>query len=150
MPVKVTDRDKGYAKMIANLDATGKLAITVGIHSEEGEGDHDGRSIVDIAEANEFGLGVPARPFVSGWADNYPDPVGEMRDEAAAALKAGVSPTKRLDALAQVWAGDMQAEISAGIDPENAESTIERKGSSTPLIDTGILRSSIRGKVGAK
>lgn len=149
MPVK--DVDKGYAKMLANLDATGKIAITVGIHSEEGAGDDGGRSIIDIAEANEFGIGVPARPFVSGWADEVQgEAVGRMRDESAAALKAGMSPAKRLDGLAQEWAGEMQGRISAGIDPPNAPATIAKKGSSTPLIDTGILRSSIRGKAGPK
>lgn len=147
----VTDRDKGYAKMIAALDATGKIAITVGIHSEEGAGDNGGRSIVDIAEANEFGIGVPARPFVSSWADEIQsDAVAQMRDDVADALKAGTSPAQRLDQRAQVWAGEMQANISAGIDPPNAESTIAKKGSSTPLVDTGILRSSIRGKAGPK
>jgi len=147
----VTDRDNGYARMIAALDATGKIAVTIGIHSEEGGGDNGGRSVADIAEANEFGLGVPARPFVSSWADEHGSAfVTRMRDESALALKAGVSPAQRLDALAQIGAGEIQARIAAGIDPPNAPATIQKKGSSTPLIDTGILRSSIRGKVGPK
>ncbi len=146
----VTDRDNGYSKTLASLDETGKIAITVGIHTEEAEGDHDGMSIGDIAEANEFGIGVPARPFVSGWADEARDAVTRMRDESAAALAAKSSPAQRLDGLAQVFAGEMQARISAGIDPPNAPATIAKKGSSTPLVDTGILRSSIRGKAGPK
>ena len=36
-----------------------------------------------------------------------------------------------------------QEHISAGIDPPNAESTIAKKGSSTPLVDNGTLRQSI-------
>ena len=37
-----------------------------------------------------------------------------------------------------------EAEAATGIPPENAPSTIRRKrGSTTPLIDTGVLRSSV-------
>ena len=146
----VSDRDNGYSRMLANIDATGRLAITVGIQAEEGAADDNGRSVAEIAETNEFGIGVPARPFVSGWADEKTDAVQIMRDDAAAALKAGSSPAQRLDQRAQVWAGEMQARISAGIDPPNAPATVAKKGSSTPLVDTGILRSSIRGKVVGK
>ena len=39
--------------------------------------------------------------------------------------------------------GEIQARIARGVPPPNAASTVKRKGSSTPLIDTGILRSSI-------
>ena len=46
MPVK--DVDRGYAKMIANLDATGKIAITVGIHSEEGAGEDGGFARLEL------------------------------------------------------------------------------------------------------
>lgn len=47
-----------------------------------------------------------------------------------------------------LWAqGSIQQRISDGIPPPNAESTIRRKGSSTPLIDTGQLRTSIKYRV---
>jgi hypothetical protein len=41
----------------------------------------------------------------------------------------------------------MQQRIADRIDPPNAASTIKRKGSSVPLIDEGILRTSILGQV---
>lgn len=154
----VTDRDNGYAKMLADLDALGKVAVTVGIHEEEGAAP-DGESeltIAEIAEANEFGIGVPARPFISAWADEKGAAfVTRMRDESAAAVAAKASPAQRLDALAQLGAGEVQQKIAAGIDPPNAPATVEKKtrgkgGATTPLIDTGIMRSSIRGKIGPK
>lgn len=47
-----------------------------------------------------------------------------------------------------LWAvGEIQQRIADGIPPPNAQSTVDRKGSSTPLIETGQLRASIKHKV---
>lgn len=138
--------------MIEALDLAKDLEVTIGVHEEEGAGDEgNGRTVAEVAEANEFGMGVPPRPAITGWADENRDSfVTRMRDEAAAALRARVSPAQRLDALAQVGAGEIQARIAGGVPPPNAPSTIAKKGSSTPLIDKGQFRSSIRGKAGPK
>jgi len=45
------------------------------------------------------------------------------------------------------YVGLIQQRISSGIAPPNSPVTVARKGSATPLIDTGQLRSSIRSKV---
>lgn len=138
--------------MIESLDLMKDLEVTIGIHEEEGAGDEgNGRTVAEIAEANEFGLGVPPRPAITGWADENRDAfVTRMREQSEAALKARVSPAQRLDALAQVGAGEVQARVAGGVPPPNAPSTIARKGSSTPLIDKDQFRSSIRGKAGPK
>lgn len=137
----VTDVDRGYRKILEAIEQTGEAVITVGIHAEAG-----GENI-ENAERHEFGLGVPARPFVSGYADEQGARVVQrMRDAAAAGLRSG-TVAQNLDAVAQVVAGEMQGRIAQGIPPPNAPSTIAKKGSSTPLIDTGQLRSSITGKL---
>lgn len=145
------DRDNGYKATMKALDAAGKLEITVGIHGAEGdapEGD-GGRTVAEVAEAAEFGIDQPARPFVSAWADeNGAAFVTRMRKESEAAVKARQSPATRLDALAQVAAGEIQARFP--VPPPNAQATIDRKGFDSPLIDKGQLRSSILGKVGKK
>lgn len=139
----VSDRDNGYARLIASLSDK-DIQITVGVHAEEGPQ-------VEVAERHEFGLGVPARPFVSGWADEHAaDLPARIAAEAETAVRAKFPVAQRMDQLAQVFAGEVQARISGGIQPPNSPVTIERKGSSTPLIDKGQLRASIRGKVRAK
>ena len=51
--------------MLARLDALGEYKITVGIHSEDGAGTYeDGKTVAEIAEAAEYGIGQPARPFL--------------------------------------------------------------------------------------
>ena len=106
-------------------------------------------TVAEVAEAAEFGIGQPARPFVSAWADEHGAAfVTRMRRESEAAVKARQSPATRLDALAQVAAGEIQSRFP--VPPPNAQATIDRKGFDSPLIDKGQLRSSILGKVGKK
>lgn len=137
----ITDRDRGAKKIEKAIADLGQLAITVGVHSEAG-GEN-----VQNAERHEFGLGVPQRSFIGAYADaNQQDVVARMGKAAAAGLVSG-NPRQNLEALALKCAGEVQASIAAGIAPPNAPSTIAKKGSSTPLIDTGQLRSSITGKV---
>lgn len=151
MSARVTDRDRGYKATFAAIDAAKKARISVGIHKEEGGApEESGRTVADVAEDNEFGIGVPARPVISNWADeNEAEGVQQMKADIQAAVKSRTSPAQRLDARAQVFAGSMQAKVSAGVPPPNAPSTIAKKGSSTPLIDKGQFRSSIRGKAEA-
>lgn len=150
MPVR--DTDKGYKALLASLkDCTGsnQLEIVVGIQAEEGGASGDGGlSVVEIAEINEYGLGVPARPAIGNWADKKaPEASNQMSLVIQAAIKAKQNPAQRLDALAQRWAGELQGAIAGGTPPPNAPSTIAKKGSSTPLIDEGQFRTSIRGRV---
>jgi hypothetical protein len=144
MASRVVDKDNGYAKAVETISKVGGVAITVGIHSDvSGE-------VMEKAEANEFGTDdIPPRPFISGWADERRDgAVREMRDMLAAAIKRGEDPNVALERLALKFAGEIQQRMADGIPPPNAPSTVAQKGSSTPLIDTGELRSSITGKVG--
>lgn len=145
------DRDNGYKATLAALESARRIVVTVGVHEEDGgASEGNGRTVAEVAEANEFGLGVPARPSITAWADEQgPDAFRRIREESEAAIKAKVSPAQRVDALAQVFAGEIQSKIAAGVPPPNAPATIARKGSSTPLIDSGQFRSSIRGRVGS-
>jgi len=52
-----------------------------------------------------------------------------------------------LDAAGSVSAGIVKQQITDLRSPPNAQSTIERKGSSNPLIDTGLMRQTVTYKV---
>lgn len=146
MSVRVVDH--GYQEYLQECFDTDIVEVTVGVHSEEGsQSTKGGKTVAEIATINEFGLGVPARPAITGWADSKTDAVEILRDAIAKGLKARRKIGASLDRVAQAWAGEIQARISAGIPPKNAESTVKKKGSSKPLIDTGQYRSSIRGRV---
>lgn len=50
--------------------------------------------------------------------------------------------------LGHIMVGDIQKEITDLQEPPNAESTIKKKnGKSNPLIDTGIMRNSVKHTV---
>ena len=144
MSARVTDTYKGANATIKVAKDLDGLIIGVGIHSEAGG------EILQNAERHEFGLGVPARPFVSTFADqNQADVVARMKAACEAALKSRQPAAPMLDALAQRVAGDLQGALAGnglGLQ-ENAPATIAKKGSSVPLIDHGVLRSSISGKL---
>lgn len=143
----ITDKDKGYAALFKRLD--GKLrTLSVGVHSEEG-GASDGKlTVAEVATINEFGMGVPERSFIRAWADeNQASNESALRAIGQAVVKGTFTADQGLDRAGLLFVGQIQARISSGIAPPNAPSTIARKGSSTPLINTGQLRSSILHKV---
>jgi len=60
----------------------------------------------------------------------------------------GRSPDRSLRRLGSVAVGDVQRTIRDIKQPPNAPSTIRKKGSDNPLIDTGRLRQSIEYAIG--
>jgi hypothetical protein len=156
MGASVRDTDHGYSALMQMLERIpAGLEMTIGLHEEEGaEPTRSGLSVVEVAELNEFGSPgglIPARPAITGWADTAETMVlGDVRNDLTRALSTRTDPLPKLDARAQKYAGDIQARIAAGVPPPNADSTVKKKGSSTPLIDLGVFRSSITGKVKPK
>ena len=117
-------------------------AVNVGIR----EGRHaSGRDIVDIGSWNEFGTArIPPRPFIGGWFDAFEDDNRTLVAKVLQGIAAGkMTAARGLRMLGVTFTGQAQQRIADGIVPPNAPSTIDRKGSSRPLIDTGQLRSSI-------
>lgn len=139
---KFTDTDKGYQRLLDNL--LGDLdepGVLVGVRSETA-----GSEVVTYAAANEFGTStVPERSFLRSTVDeneeSYLDGLegvaGVIADSGAAAGR------NALEKLGLRAVRDVQRKIVDLKEPPNAASTIERKGSSNPLIDTGRLRQSI-------
>jgi hypothetical protein len=156
--VRFTDIDRGAKSLLALVGGLAKTspAIAVGILAASGGTAHGaGLTVLDVGTFNEFGTvgpdgrpRVPARSFIRGWYDEHRVEGGKrlaglMRQVVARKLT-------QEQALEQfgLWAqGSMQARMAQGIPPPNAEATVERKGSSTPLIDTGQLRSSVSFEV---
>lgn len=144
--VSIRDNDRGYRALIRVADdLSSGVEVTVGLHAEDADG-----SLVEEAERNEFGSPgglIPARPSIGAWADERgQEAMGELADATGKLVVKGRDPLQHLDAMAQKFAGEIQQKIAGQIPPPNAASTIAKKGSSTPLIDTGQFRSSIRGK----
>ena len=151
--VKIVDKDKGYKALVKRVYGMGKPTVSVGILEAEGAQEAAGSNITiaELAAIHEFGLGVPERSFLRAWFDQNEDRARSFVTELLkAVVKGKYSKEQALELLGTKLQAEIQARISAGIDPANAPSTIARKGSATPLIDTGQLRSSMSYKVGSK
>jgi hypothetical protein len=153
---KFRDTDKGFDALKIRLTAAARGAtLSVGIHevegSEQAEGSDDA-TLIEVAAYNEFGgpdNNPPQRSFIAAWADENTDAHRDMLRKSSAAVVKGKLPslTVALERLGLRFVGDVQQRIRAGISPENAESTIARKGSSTPLIEGGQLWTSVTHQV---
>lgn len=140
----------------------GKRAkITIGIHGAEGDAIHDdatfaedgalepGRAltVAEVGAFHEFGLGVPQRSFIRAWFDESVEKNRELLRSQLALVVAGKLPLETaLERVALKCEADVKRRIRNRIPPPLAPETVRRKGSSVPLIDTGQLRASIRGK----
>lgn len=150
MKFDLKQRDNGYTDLLKRMRklSEGSPYAEVGILSTEGaalaKGSSAGLTVFDVAEMNEFGLGVPERSFIRAFYDLY---VGQAREFLSARLKdvaAGKMDRKRALHQFGIWLVAMcQKRIRDGIEPPNSDLTQKLKGSSTPLIDTGQLWTSI-------
>lgn len=152
--VKFKDTDRGLEALKARIGKAAAARVSVGIHEAEGaEETEDGEAtVLDVAAFNEFGGendNPPRRSFIADWADENSEEHKELLRRSAAAVVKGTLPstTVALERLGLRFVGDVQKRIVAGIEPENAESTIAKKGSSTPLINHGQLLGSVTHQV---
>lgn len=152
--MKIRETDRGWKALKARLDkfAGAVKEITVGIHAQDGDAPKGDTKLLDVALAHEFGLGVPRRSFIADWHEENRAKHEQQMIAMAKAIVAGTVPSAEVAAqrLANLWVGEVQKRIVAGIAPALAEETVRRKKSSTPLIDTGQLRSSVSYAIDGK
>jgi hypothetical protein len=106
-------------------------------------------SLVEVATFHEFGtVHTPERSFLRATVDQEKS---EMNTATVAIFKkvsaAQMHWKKGLSILGELIQSKVVRRIRAGIGPELDPKTIEAKGSSKPLIDTGQLVQSIRYEV---
>lgn len=104
----------------------------------------DGTPVAMIAAIQDFGApaaGIPPRPF---FRNMIRDKQGEWPAAIAGLLKANdLDAAKALELTGQAIAGQLRQSIIDTNEPPLAKSTIRRKGSSKPLVDTGHMLNSI-------
>lgn len=131
--------------------AANTLRVTVGIHEEEGsepEGD-SGATVAEVAAIQELGLAGEQRSFVRAYFDqNEARAAGEIRTIGRALVTGKLSSLKQgAESFGAKAASGMREFIESGNLPADQPETVEHKGSSTPLIETGNLVSKITSKV---
>lgn len=139
MTVKIT-----YGGEIQALVEKPTPEVAVGVFA----GEHpDGGSLVDIATWNHEGTDtIPARPFLRIGLQS-PEMLRAIERAGKLVLEGKLTAEQAARLLGEKGRGEVIKAISAHIPPPNAPSTVARKKSNTPLVDTGVLRSKIASKV---
>ena len=102
-------------------------------------------NLASLAAVLEFGNErIPSRPFLRR---TLSENQGKYIELFATLLNQGLSIGQIYEKIALVAQGDVQVNIVKGDWVANAKSTIKKKGSSKPLIDTGKMRQSVKGIV---
>lgn len=133
-------------KASARLNPQGKQLL-VGVPADAGE-EYNGLPIATNAALHEFGIGVPERSFIRAPIAANVEKYKRAMEWFVNQMGAGkLDSNQALSQMGHMVVGDIQTAIERGISPANSIATIKRKGSSTPLIDTGRLRQSITFRI---
>ncbi|MGI4775350.1 MAG: hypothetical protein ACRYE9_00185 [Janthinobacterium lividum] len=144
------DIDKGFEKIGKLLKQLNKISLKAGVLSESDSKPKGGESIAEYAYYNEVGTDrIPARPFMSLTADEQKDNWSNLMTKSfdKMLVSGGKDLEVELGRVGERMINDIKETISSNISPVNAPSTIKRKKSSKTLIDTGLLRQSIKWQI---
>lgn len=130
-------------KFYAELEKLKKLRVVAGYQQGQAVSE-DGVDLADIALWNELGTAsAPSRPFLRKSVDENEEKIISFGQLQAKRLTQGATAQEVLTALGVMQKGLVQEKIVDGDFEPNAPSTIKKKGSDKPLIDTGDMRRSV-------
>ena len=147
----ITRTDAGaLARIVENVRAMGLNNVEVGLPDG---GRHSGTdlSMHELGMVHEYGSptrNIPARPFIGPpIKDNVEKYKRMMRDQALKLIFRRTTLNNALSLVGEAGKADIQKYmLSASFTPLSA-ATIERKGSSKPLINSGQMRNAITYEV---
>lgn len=142
---KITGAGREFFRQIAELQ---KLQVRVGYErGKNTKTDEDGEEAdyCDIALWNELGTdnGIPSRPFMKDSVDKNESFLNNACKAALQEISKGGTAEKILKDLGNMQKGLVRETIVRGDFVPNAPSTVKKKGSDKPLIDSGGLRKNV-------
>lgn len=144
----VKDTDPAFRKLLTRFGEMGQ--ITIGIHPDETNKPHpSGYTIGEIAEKHELGLGVPRRSWLLDYLDETKRSRAALMREAMKRVIAGKQSRKQaMEGLGYKAAKGIRDRIAQGrVKPANAASTVRKKKTDVPLVETYTLHNHITYKV---
>lgn len=128
----------------------GERVVKVGF--PQGKTEADGTPVALIAATHEFGSperGIPERSFLrSGMRENQEKYVRLNKVNLVRILRGNLTADQALGQLGEMAKGDVQVKIRSGDFTPLKQATMDRKGSSKPLIDTGQMVQSVSYELG--
>lgn len=141
----------GVQGLLERIAALGEPKVYVGIPSSENArvGATNNATIAAVHELSAPSRGIPARPFLIPTIKNNADKYVQLMAQGfKTALQDKSKADEVYEKIGLVASNDVKDYIVSGNFVPLKESTIDRKGSSKPLLDTGELRNSISYEVG--
>lgn len=133
----------------------GPKKVKVGLVAGEADSDNIHKAVWNEfgtkggAASGGWGGPIPERPFLrNAMRDNRQKYRDGMKASAKKLLMGQTALQTVLRKLGIDAQGDVQESISTWATPGNSQATIDLKGSSQPLIDTGEMRKAVTYKVG--
>lgn len=121
-----------------------KPKITLEAGFLEGVTYPDGMSVPMVASLNEFGTyNIPPRPFFRNAINKNSDKWGKIFLQGMQKQNA----KNAFGLLGERIRKDIVQSINDTNEPPNSPVTIARKGSSKPLVDTGLMRASVNYRI---
>lgn len=146
MAKRVVEKDRGWANIKKELQSLNTAYTKVGIQA--GTKHKEGGSLVTIAATNEFGSEdgrVPERSFIRSTTREERGNIEAMKIKIMRRVYEGrLGWRQAMAVIGEYMEAKIKKKITDIRTPPNAPSTIARKGSDKPLIDTGHMRSQIR------
>jgi len=140
----------GVQGLLDRIRALGESKVYVGIPSSENarQGATNNATIAAVHELSAPSRGIPARPFLIPTMRNNAEKYTTLMAQGFRnALQDRTKASEVYEKIGLVASNDVKDYIVSGQFVPLKESTIDRKGSSKPLIDTGELRNSISYEV---
>lgn len=140
----------GLQGLIDNLSGLDKKEVAIGVPSSGNKIHKDSKiNMATLAAIHELGAKhIPARPFLKKTIqDNAQKYIGLMAEGVKNSIARGEDPNIVYEKIGLIASADVKQYIVSGNFTPLAQSTIDRKGSSKPLIDIGELRNSISFEV---
>ena len=131
-------------KFFRQIDELQDKEVFVGFQAGK-VADDRGVDMAQIAMWNELGTSTaPSRPFLRKSVDENADPINAMCAQQLKSITAGGTAEQSLKQIGVFGVGLVQEKIESGSYEPNAPSTIRKKKSDKPLIDTGKMRQSVK------
>ncbi len=159
----IQEIDHGLTKILAEVDRFKDGYVAVGFFEGQTHKDPNGGEdipLAGIAAVHEYGaviengwgrgirIEIPERSFMRTWATEKKEEIAKVIGELYGKVVDGQMTAKQaLAILGQYGVAGIKKRIDDGPFTPLADSTILRKGSSKPLIDTAQMRNSIRAEV---
>lgn len=132
-------------RVFRELDQLGEMIVNIGFQHGKASEKKTGADICDVAAFNEFGTeNMPSRPFLRDSVYDNEDMITNfLQAQVVEIIRNGKTAEQVLNEIGVFQKSLVQDTIEEGHFEPNALSTIRRKGSDHPLIDTGTMKNSV-------